>query len=228
MIAFLEKLTKRKTEVALKGATAWQQLVADVVDEKEGDPDAVLLELDRLGKSTDDLAKAVELLKQRRVWAREVSDGVTAEADLTATTEQIQKLETELAGLLERHEAKLAPVEARRLLAIQRISSADSARRRLVETAGDPLLVQAVRDADANMASLRKDRSQFEQKIRGLTINRDSILKQDDSELAGEAERLARGIQNLKGQAREFHEQAESLNAASEAAREQLLRPDAI
>lgn len=228
MIAFLEKLTRRKTEVTMQGASDWQKLVGEVLDETANNPDDVLARLDRLGKSTDDLSKAVDLLRQRRVWAKEADDGEAAEADLNNATEQLTKLDKELEALLEKHEAKLAPIERKRDFAIQRISQADSSRRRLIETASDPVLKQAARDTDVNMAALRQDQARHKETTRGLSINRDSILKHDDPVFEGQAERLAFGISRLRGQEAEFAERAETINRASEAAREQLLRPEAI
>lgn len=228
MIAFLEKLTKRKTEVTMKGASDWQKLVGDVLDETASDPDDVLDRLDRLHKTTDDLSKAVELLRQRRVWAREAADGETAETDLNSSTEQLAKFDKELEVLLAKHEARLLPIERKRDLAIQRISQADSSRRRLIETASDPILKQAARDTDANMAALRQEQSRHKLMTRGFGIDRDAILKNDDPALKDQAERLANGINRLKGQEAEFLERAAAISQASEAAREQLLRPEAI
>lgn len=228
MIEFLTKLARRKSEVLSKGASDWQKLVGEVLDETASDADDVLDRLDRLGKSTNDLSQAVELLRQRRVWAQSAKDGTAAEADLNNATEQIKQLEDDLAKLLERHEAKLAPVERKKLDAIQRIGQADSARRRLVETASDPCLVENAQKAEQQMNDLRKEREQHKQKTRGLTINRDSILQHDDPALNGQAERLATGITRLRGQEAEFSERAAAISQASEAAREQLLRPEAI
>ena len=228
MIEFLTKLARRKTEVLSKGASDWQKLVGEVLDETASDPDDVLARLDRLHKTTDDLSKAVELLRQRRLWSKEANDGETAETDLNNATEQLAKLDRELESLLEKHEAKLLPIERKRDLAIQRISQADSSRRRLIETASDPILKQAARDTDANMAALRQEQSRHKLMTRGFGIDRDSILKNDDPALKDQAERLANGINRLKGQEAEFLERAETLNRASEAAREQLLRPEAI
>ena len=82
MIAeFLERLTTRKNEVARTASSEWQALVLDVADGKEIDPDAVLSDLDRLGKAPEDLVKAVALLSQRRGWAATVAAGAEAEVE---------------------------------------------------------------------------------------------------------------------------------------------------
>ena len=80
MIAeIIERLTRRKVEVARQEATYWQEIVVGLADGNLVDTDLVLLELDRLNKSPDDLAAAVSLLAQRRAWAATAAAGVQAE-----------------------------------------------------------------------------------------------------------------------------------------------------
>ena len=228
MIAFLEKLTKRKTEVAQKTGGEWQALVIAVADGKQIDPDETLAALDRLGKSLDDLANSVALLNQRREWAKIIAAGETAEADHPNLT---RKIESEIAAfnlLEEKHEATLFPMTRARAAAAQSMVDATQAKRELQRTATDPIQLQAVQDADAAMTELQIERAEFDRDLRAKEDRLVEMSHQNDDDLAGHVERLKSDIETMRAQAHSFDERSKTINAECEAARAALLNSAAI
>lgn len=228
MIAFLEKLTKRKSEVARKSGGEWQALVIAVADDKATDPDATLAELDRLGKTPDDLAQAVELLSQRRAWSALVAAGAKAESDHPQAKKAIDAEVALFAALEEKHEQRLRPLQQAQAAAAQAMTEAAEARRRLVETASDPLRLAAVADADEKLTDLRRERAEFDRQLRSKEDRLAELSRQEDDDLVGHVDRLKSEIEAMRAQARSFDERATALNSECEAARKQLERPEAI
>ena len=229
MIAeFLEKLTQRKTEVARQAATVWQQLVITIADGKSIDADATLAALDRLAKSPDDLAKAVELLNQRREWSALVSAGAKAESEHPKI---IRKIDLEIAAftaLEDAHDAAMRPMHGAERSAVQCIADGSEARRRLVETATDPIRLQAVKDADERLTTLRQKRVEFDRQLRGSEDRLRELSVQKDRDLDGHVQRLTREIEAMESERPSFHQRAEKLNAECATARTALLIPEAI
>ena len=228
MITFLERLTKRKVEIERKTGGEWQTLVTTVADGKEIDPDETLTALARLGKSTDDLAKGVELLNQRRAWSALVTAGAKAETEHSRITTLIEAEVAAFAALEEKHEATVWPMTRAKAAAAQAMMEASEARRRLVETASDPIRLQVVQDADEKLSELRQERAEFDRELRGKEDRLRELSVQEDRDLAGHVDRLKSDIVAMRAQEPSFCERAEKLNAESEAARLQLLQPEAI
>ena len=228
MFEFLEKLKLRKTEVERDESSAWQRLVVALADQKPPDADLTLLELRRLNKTPDDLVRAVELLNQRRVWAAMVAAGSKGEAD-HATATQAARKEIEAFGRLEEaHDAKLAPLHSMIASAAFAQSEALHARGELARTACCPIALQAVASAEKVLAELRNERAEFERELRAKEDRLAVLRSQNDRDLAGHVDRLRSDIVAMQVQLRSFHERAETLVGDSEAARLQLLRPEAI
>ncbi len=229
MIAeFLERLTKRKSEVARTAAGEWQALVCRIADEHESDPDATLTTLDRLNKTPDDLAKAVGLLSQRRAWAATVAAGIAAEVEHPKIT---KKIDAELAAFKlveEAHEAAVWPMTRAKAAAAQSMAEAAEARRRLCETATDPLRLAAVEQADSQLTELRRERAEHDRELRGKEDRLTELSRQEDSDLAGHVDRLKSEIEAMRAQVHSFNARAEKLNSESEVARAMLLLPAAI
>lgn len=228
MSSFWEKLTKQKANVAKTSANVWQQLVADVLDEKETDADAVLVELERLGKSPADLESAVKLLRQRRAWAAELKDGEAAEVDLRDATEKLAKLERELEEFTERIQRKMEPVDAKRMNAIHRLNIATTARERLINTASDPALTQAARGVEAEMNALRNEITKSKRIQHAGQQLLDNMAAQENPELQQQVEGISQQLSKKKTVRDVFNERAAKLNSDSEAALQALLRPEAI
>ena len=229
MIAgLLEMLTRRKCEAARATATEWQSLVIDVADGTATDPDEVLSSLERLAKTPSDLEAAVALLAQRRAWTTTVAAGVQAETDHPALTAKIASLNAAFAELESAHDRALWPLSDAKNAAANALSSAQGARIELARTCTDPLALAGVSDADKRMAELRCEMAEHSRELRGKEDRLGELKVQEDRDLKPHVERLKNDIEAMRSQAVEFGERAEKLNAASEAARAHLLRPEAI
>ncbi len=225
---FLERLTKRKGEIQRKGASEWQTLVIAVADGQEIDPDETLTVLARLGKSTDDLAKGVELLNQRRAWSALVAVGATAEAEHPAITKKIESEVAAFAALEEKHEATVWPMTRAKAAAAQAMSDSAEARRRLVETANDPIALQAVRDAEERMNELRREKSELDHRMADKS---DALRQYTTRGQSSDFEKIARleiEVANLQAESKAFDVRATQLNGECESARLALLNPSAI
>ena len=154
---FLERLTKRKTEVERTAATSWQTLVCRVADEQQADPDAVLAELDRLNKTPDDLKVAVELLNKRREWVKLVVAGTLAEAEHPKIVKTIEAEVATFAAAEEKHEQRLRPMHGQERSAVQAMSEGSRAKTELLRTATDPVALQSVVEADEKMRALQQE-----------------------------------------------------------------------
>ena len=228
MLAFLEKLRSRKFEIARKVGSEWQTLVIDIADEKEIDTDETLAALSRLGKSPDDLAAAVGLLAQRRQWAQQVTGGNRAESDHPVIK---RKIEAEVARFTEierQHEEKLQPLSYELAEAGRMILDGASASRELSQTSTDPLALAAVADAAEKLAELRREQAHIASELRSKEDRLATITAQKDDDLDGQAARLSRDIGALREQLASFATRTEELVSESDAARLQLLRPEAI
>ncbi len=229
MIAgLLEMLTRRKDEAARQTATIWQQLVIGVADNTTTDADAVLTALDRLNKSPDDLAKAVELLAQRRTWSATVAAGATAETEHPKITAKIAAENAAFAELEAAHDRKLWPLSDAKNAAANAISAGAGARIELARTCTDPLALQAVADCERRMHELRIETAAHSRELRAKEDRLAALKAQEDSDLGGHVARLTREIEIMQVRDLSFATRAAELNAESEAARQRLLLPEAV
>ena len=230
MIAFFEKLTRRKTEAARQGQTAWQELVIAVADDKEQDADNTLAELDRLNKTPQDLEAAVELLGKRRELAKQVADGTKAENEFKKINAAIDAEVAQFKEALERHDEIMRPLVQQKELAVTAITAADYARRQLIDTASDPILLLAVRDADAAMVELRREKADHDSRLR---LKSDALHKYQTwpdqfTDAADRITRLQAEVETMQAESAAFDAKGELLNTESEQARKRLQSPEAI
>ena len=229
MIAgLLEMLTRRKGEAARKAATIWQQLVIAVAEGEEIDADEVLSSLERLGRTPDDLAKAVELLTQRRAWGATVAAGTTAEI---AHPQVKKKIADELAAFAEleaAHAARLRPLHGLERAAQHALSEAASARRSLFETATDQSALQSVANAERQMSELRQEMAEHARELRGKEDRLGELKVQEDRDLGGHVARLTREIEAMQVLDLSFATRAAAINAESVAARQRLESAECI
>ena len=230
MIAFFEKLTKRKTEATRQGQTAWQALVIAVADGKTLDPDETLIELDRLRKTPADLEAAVELLGKRRELARQVASGAKAESDFAKINAAIDGEVAKFTAVSALHDATMRPLVAKKEAAVTSITAATSAQRQLIDSATDPILLLAVRDANAAMVELRSEKTAHDTrlKLKADTLHQYSNWPERFTDADSSIERLQGEVETMQAESRAFDAKAEQLNAEGDAARKRLEAPEAI
>ena len=229
MIAeFLERLTRRKTEVARATASEWQTLVINIADGKEADADATLTTLDWLKKTPDDLEQAVALLVQRRELATLVAAGTTAEVAHPKIVKAIEAEVATFAKIEEAHEQRLRPMHGEERAAIFQMSEGARAKRELIETATDPIRRATAADADAKLRALQQERAEFDRELRGKEDRHRELSSQEDRDLVAHVERLKSEIEAMQSRRSLFDARAAQFAAESEAALLKLLEPEAI
>lgn len=230
MIAFFEKLTKRKTEATRQGQTAWQELVIAIADDKEQDADNTLAELDRLHKTPDDLEAAVELLGKRRELAKQVTAGAKAEAEFQKINAAIDGEVAKFTTASELHDATMRPLIQKKEAAVTSITAAFDAKRQLIDTASDPILLLAVRDADAAMVELRREKSDHDSrlKLKSDALHKYQTWPDQFTDVADTITRLQAEVETMQTESAAFDAKGEQLNTESEQARKRLQSPEAI
>lgn len=167
MLNVLEKLSAKKAENAGARQAEWVGVVSGVADENGVEPGALLVALDKLDKSIEELQAAVELLSRRRGWAATAAAGDAAEAAYADLQTQERASEKALEILIAKHTAKCEPlgrlIDAARLA----ISSGADARRRLLETAGDQAKGFAFDEIDAELGETQVERNSLQSRMKG-------------------------------------------------------------
>lgn len=225
----LEQLAARKAEVQQADQAAWSKLVTAVHNEALKNADEILAELERLGRTPEELAADCELLESRRGWAVELAAGRQAENDHAANVKAIDEETAAFKRAQGEHEARLAPLRQKRDAGVQRIDQGDSARKRLLETVSDEARDLAIADIDARFARLEGEKSELQKRFRDREdwVHRVEML--GESATSGDIERLpaARaGLTELRDELKSFAHQFETLNSERTAALEALLNPE--
>lgn len=230
MLAFFEKLTKRKTEVAREGQGLWRTLVVNIADGEETDADNTLIELERLNKTPEDLASAVALLGQRRELVKQVAAGAKAEAEFQKINAAIDGEVAKFTAASELHDATMRPLVAKKETAVEAISAASFARRRLQETATDPIRLAAISDTDAKMAELRREKAAHAErlKVKADALHKYSEWPERFTDAADTITRLQAEVETMQAESRAFDAKAEVLSNESDQARKRLEAPEAI
>ena len=224
MIAFFEKLPQRR------GAAEWQSVGTTVDDGKTLDPDEALIALDRLGKTPEDLASAVELLGKRRELAKQVADGTKAENEFKKINAAIDAEVAKFTAASELHDATMRPLIQKKEAAVTSITAADYAKRQLIDTASDPILLRAVRDADAAMVELRREKADHDSrlKLKSDALHKYQTWPDQFTDVADTITRLQAEVETMQAESAAFDAKGELLNTESEQARKRLQSPEAI
>ena len=234
MIAFLEKLTRRKIETATQRRSQWSQLVGDVADEKQNDPDAVLTELEQCGRSVDDLQKAVELLRQRREWRKQFDSGAKAEAELMDSQRKIERFIERRDALIEKLDTEDRQLHAEKAAIVNRVHTAADAKRELARTACAGIATLATADLDKQLATAKQELGEVERSLSDkrhfLEVREleERTRKHGDASVQGEIDQLRIEIKTITKRYNEFGPRFERLHADREAALAATLVPEAI
>lgn len=233
MLKFLERVVRRKAEIAIAVRSEWQQLVLDVAAERERDADEVLASLSRLGKSPEDLQSAVDLYQRRRELARTVADGTSGESRLAVIQAESERLRSERAKFEELMAEKERPLRSERERVVSALSAAQSARRELIDGATDEGLRAAMQSADSRvqeLGALTEECSRRREENATLLRNLEQTRadRGDDADPSEDEIRLEGARDELNTEAESLREQAEVAAAAAAAARNALLAPEAI
>jgi len=135
MFEILTRLRERREQQQTSNSTTFAKLCGKVLDGKIKD-DAIESELDKVGKSIDDLEAGMKVLDKRRKLAAAVAEGVKAEAEVKEITPKILAADALLAKAEELHRSTTAPLHGRigylEIVAKQAKAAADE----LEQTAG--------------------------------------------------------------------------------------------
>ncbi len=233
MIAeLISKLAGRKAEATQAATKDWQTLVVKFVD--QGDKlnvDNMLAELDRLGKTLEDLEAAAALLTKRRAWAAQLTDGTKAESDYPKLTKQVEDAHADLKRLQEDHEAKYAPLDGKIRATRDAINQASDAKRMLLTTAGEESRRSALDDIDQRTRQLTEEQNAMQKRIRDREDWVQAVGALGHNASAADRSRFAAARDELTSwqlRFREFNQAFEALSAERAKACEVLLKPESI
>jgi hypothetical protein len=159
----VDRIAGRQRERQAVRLADFRDVVVQIADGKEPDPDFVAEALRDADKSVDDLRKAVELLQRRREL-RKQWDGVPGLADQRQEVErQIAKADRELETAESKHYAIVNPlyVELQRLKEAEQ--EGEKARRELLDTCTDQILLDKRADVQLRL-SKRSEEADNERK----------------------------------------------------------------
>ena len=167
MIAeLISKLAGRKAQATQVATKDWQNLVVKFVDQGDkADPDHVLSELDRMGRTLEDLESAAELLTKRRGWATQLDAGTKAESDYPKLTRQIEDAHAELKRMEEAHNTKYSHLDGKVMACRDAINAAGDAKRQLLATAGEETRRAATVDIDQKILELEAERNTLRKRL---------------------------------------------------------------
>ncbi len=232
MLNIFEKLKSRKVEVTRKQDRDWSALVQTLEDAKTPeDADKILAELERRGRTIEDLEKAADLLIQRWKWAKELADGEKAEVARNISIQEIAAEEAAFEKRQAEHQARLSPLIDARQRAVESIHRAADAKRRLLDTASETARSAAFGDIDAKMAELKVDHEPI---LKAIHDRRNWISKVEErGEHAAtlDMERLSeakKGLAVMLKQDSELNNRLSQLQDERAAAMAKLLKPEAI
>jgi hypothetical protein len=231
MLNILEKLTTRRSERQKQNAASWSQFVVDVADERLKDADEILLGLERLNKTPEQLVEACELLARRRGWAVQVAAGDKAEAGYSGLQQQMADAEKELEALIEAHQKKQMPLQNKIEKARAEMSTGSDAKRRLQETAGKATREAAFDTIEAELEQARKELAPLSKLVadrkRWLATVHDrgqSAATEDQENLQAMKDGYTKMLADEAAATRRIHEIQSRHNEAFQ----QLLKPEAI
>jgi hypothetical protein len=231
MLNILEKLSAKKAENAGARQAEWVGVVSGVADENGVEPGALLVALDRLDKSIEELQAAAELLAKRRAWAATAAAGDAAEESYAGLLLQERASEKALEILIQKHRSKCEPLGRQIDAARLAISSGADARRRLLETAGDEARQAAFDEIDAQLGEVQVERNLLQQKLRG---RRDWVFRVESlgkhaatADVANLADARA-GLRAMIEQDADLAGQTTALQDRRNTAAKRLLEPEAI
>jgi hypothetical protein len=138
----------------------WAALVADLAGGKEPSPDTVEDLLAKSGRTIDDLREAVDRLTKRRQARQRLDEGKKVRAERAKVESQLAQLETAYLGelsVIEDRYQKAAAVLKHRLAQLNATAkAAQEAENFLVDSAGSPEVLAAIRALEARHLDARK------------------------------------------------------------------------
>jgi len=219
----------RRQQLAAEQAKAWGGFVIDVTDGRISDPDSVLAGLGRLGKSAEELQAAVDRLRNRREWARQLVEREQAEAEYIELQQQLQAAEAQLVKVIEEHEAKLAPAVRRMEVCKSVMQSGADVRRSLLATVSAETRQAVFGELDSELAALQERQQQDAKAVRDCEAWLQTVRESGASAASHDQERIPgkrRQLQELQKALKACDVRLQALQDQRAAAELQLLKPD--
>jgi hypothetical protein len=219
----------RRQQLAAEQAKAWGGFVIDVTDGRISDPDSVLAALERLGKSAEELQAAVDRLRNRREWARQLVEREESEAEYVNLQQQLQTADRQLEKMIEEHHEKLAPSVQRMERCKAVIQSGADVRRSLLATVSAETRQAVFGEMDSELAALQEQQQQNTKAIQDCEHWLDTVRESGASAASHDQERIPlkrQQLQDLQKALRVCDVRLQALHDRRAAAELQLLKPD--
>lgn len=227
----LEKLSKRKTERDAKSRNDWAAFVVQVADGKLSDPDAILTQLEERQRTPEELQNSIDLLHRRREWAKQASAGDAAETEYPKLMQQQADAEKALQKMIEEHNAKQEPLQARIENARAAISNAGTAKRSLIDTVSADYREVVFAGIDDELAAAGAAVREVEKRLSDRKAWIQTVESRGDAAATSDVEKLDESRKGLKGMQAELDEAREKLAAVQgrkNALFAKLLLPESI
>lgn len=199
---FISGLFRVKQEQATVAERSWRALIIDVATGKETDPEATLAELERLGKTPDQLKDALMKYQRRARLSQqyeslpEIIAGIEkAEADLREAEAAIKAVKEKYQPTINLASFTIQDLRRRRL-------EAESARRDLIHSGNDPFV-------ESRIDQLKQEREQVLQdtdRRKESSSNKGAMLQSAEKDLrtsaSSQAERqvISQQIEKLRAE----------------------------
>jgi len=219
----------RRQQLAAEQAKAWGGFVIDVTDGRISDPDSVLAALERLGKSAEELQAAVDRLRNRREWARQLVDREQAEAEYVELQQQLQAADQQLEKMIEEHRKKLAPSVQRMERCKFVMQSGADVRRSLLATVSAETREAVFGELDSELAAVQEQQQQNAKAVRDCEHWLQTVRESGASAASHDQEQMPmkrQQLQELQKALKANDVRLQTLQDRRAAAELQLLKPD--
>lgn len=232
MIDFVRTLVNRKAERQQQNASSWVELVTSLNSAKtRQDADRILAELDRHGKTIEELEAAADLLVKRRQWAKQLDEVAKAEGRYEKSLGKIRDEEAAFERLREEHEARMLTLIQERDLAVAAISLGGDAKRRLMETCSSAARQCATSEIDQRIAEAQRERNALRQRIKDRHLWLEKVEGYGKAAATDDVRMAAEKQAELREWRREesaFGARLEALQQELQTAAMEMLKPESI
>lgn len=231
--SLLDKITIRQRERQKTKWSDYRELVAQVCDSREPDPETVASVLAANNRTLEDLSHDVFLLTKRRKLRQQMDAIAPLESESLSLKKQIADGEAELEQITARLEEKLAPLYVRRLEINKTREQASEARRELRSSCEDAELVERYETIEPQLSEVEHRKAMIERDIEQHRTwldgdEHEASITQFATERKRYLERVEshkQRIANLESQLKPLQQQFASLSQQLATLEQQFLEP---
>jgi uncharacterized protein YfcZ (UPF0381/DUF406 family) len=166
LVELLSKVKAYRAQQTTELSDGYRQLIVALADGENIDAEQVAVALDAAGKSEDQLQSDVELLLQRREWARQIQAAGDAETTMRKAQAEIDKLVRDRDSYCAKINSKIDQLQASKADAERRAHGVHSARESLSGSCYDPVVLSREAEVSARLSDLVQQERDITRAIR--------------------------------------------------------------